>query len=113
MSKKDVEEYFQQVVDQYHEMLENIRDLEQDVQNNLADVDLLDRLKETTAPLKNNFMTLSYIMFLLNKPTRKSKEKGYERRNQKLLSSIDKSCTKDGIIANNNKTIDCVKNILK
>ena len=113
MAKKDVEEYFNQVADQYKEMLENIRDLEQDVANNLTDTDLLERLKETTAPVKNNYMTLSYIMYLLNKPTRKNKEKGYERRNQKLLKSIDKSCTKEGILESNSQTISQVKNILQ
>ena len=112
MAKKDVELYFKQVADQYQEMIDNIKEIEVDVSNNLTDPELLDRLREQTKPLKDNFMTLSYIMFLLNKPTRKSKEKGYERRNQKLLKSIPAENTKEGILAKNKTVIDKVKNII-
>lgn len=113
MSKKDVEAYFNSVAEQYHEMLENIRDVEAEAQDNLTDIDLADRLKEIAEPLKNNFMTLSYIMYLLNQPTRKEKQKGYERRNKKLLSTIPQKNTKEGILSENQAVIDNVANILK
>lgn len=112
MAKKDVEHYFRLVADQYQEMLENIRDIEKEVNDNLTDPELLDRLKAMAEPLKNNYMTLSYIMFLLNQPARKSKIKGYEKRNQKLLKTIPAENTKDGILAKNASVIDKVKSVI-
>ena len=109
MAKKDVVEYFNQVADQYQEMLDNIKEIEQDVNTTLTDPELVERLKKAAEPVKNNFMTLSYIMFLLNKPQRKEKEKKYVKMNKKLLQSIDPAYTKDGIMAENRKTIENIK----
>jgi hypothetical protein len=38
------------------------------------------------APLKNNWMTLSYVKYLLDLPTKKQKRAGYAKRQKKLLS---------------------------
>lgn len=106
MAVRHVVEYFNQVADQYQEMLDNIRDLEQDVANNLTDPELLDRIKQMAEPVKNNYMTLSYIMYLLNMPNRKEKEKRYTQMNKKLLSTIDEKNTKNGILEKNQRTIE-------
>lgn len=109
MSKKDVDNYFNEVSNNYHELLENLREMEDDVKNNLISPERLENLKLTIQPIKDNYETLSYIIFLLNKPTRKEKENGYIRRNKKFLSNIDKSKTKDGILENNRRILDNMK----
>ena len=109
MSKKDVDNYFLEVADNYHELMDNLRDMEAEVNNGMVSPERLDNLKQTIQPIKDNYETLSYIIFLLNKPTRKEKEKGYIRRNKKLLSNIDYSKTKEGIIETNKEILNNMK----
>ena len=106
MAVKHIVEYFNQVADQYQEMLDNIKDMEKDVSENLTAPELLDRIKQMAEPVKNNYMTLSYIMYLLNMPNRKEKEKRYTKMNKKLLSAIDSKNTKEGILEENKRTIE-------
>ena len=112
MSVKDVKEYYNQVCDQYHDMLNEIRDFEEEAKKGLIEPERLDQIKETITPLMNNYQTLSYIMFLLNKPVRKSKYKRYEERNKKFLQSIEEKNSKKGVLDTNNQTIDRLKKII-
>ena len=101
MAVKHIKEYYNEVCNQYSEMLSEIRDFEKEASQGLIEPERLDQIKESIKPLMNNYQTLSYIMFLLNKPSRKEKEKRYERQNKKLLSKIEKQFTKDGILKEN------------
>lgn len=112
MAVKHVKAYFEEVAQQYHEMLEEIRDFEEESKKGLIEPERLDRIKESIQPLVNNYQTLSYIMFLLNKPVRPSKHKRYEQQNKKLLSKIGKEFTKDGIEAQNQEVIEKLKKII-
>ena len=50
-------------------------------------------------------MTLSWIMYLLNQPNKKSKEKAYERRMRKFTETLDKKFNKEGILNQNEEAI--------
>lgn len=113
MAVKDIKNYFNEVCNQYHEMLEEIRDFEKEAEQGLIEPERLDKIKDSIKPLVNNYQTLSYIMFLLNKPSRKEKHKRYEQQNKKLLSKIEKEFTKDGIIEENSKVIKNLQDITK
>ena len=71
MSVKDVKLYYDEVCQQRQEMLDEIHDFEIECQKGLIEPERLDQIKETIQPLLNNYQTLSYIMFLLNKPVKK------------------------------------------
>ena len=68
MSKKAVDKYFEQICEQYHEMLENIHDLEKECANGIVEPERVERLKSQIEPLKQNYERWSYMMFLLNQP---------------------------------------------
>lgn len=106
MSKKDVEIYYKQIVDQYSEMVDNVKEMEGYVSTHMVDSETLDKMKTMLEPIKNNYMTLSYIMFLLNKPTKKKKEARYASQNKKVLSKIEEKNTKTGILKENK---ECLK----
>lgn len=106
MSKRDVDSYYKEVCEQYNQMIEEIHDFEKECEQGLIEPERLDKIKENIQPLKNNYMTLSYIMYLLNQPVRKSKKKAYERRSDALLKFIDNNCTKDGVLKQNKKVLD-------
>ena len=84
-------EYYNKVCDQYHDMLNEIRDFEEEAKKGLIEPERLDEIKKNIQPLINNYQTLSYIIFLLNQPNRQSKEKAYQRRNKEFLSKIKKT----------------------
>lgn len=106
MSKRHVDEYFNTIANQYHEMLQALHEIEEECSKGLMDPDRLEQIKTLIEPLKENYMRISYIMFLLNKPNREKKVKKYEEQNKRLLSKIPKEDRLESIKAENQKTID-------
>jgi hypothetical protein len=108
MAVKHIKEYYEQVCEQYVQMNEELRDFQREVENGLVEPERIDNLKKLIEPLKNNYMTLSWIMYLLNQPQRASKERAYERRNKKFIESLDKNFNKSSIIKQNEEVIKSV-----
>ena len=101
MAVKQVKDYYNQICEQYQEMLENIKDFEELATQGLVEPERVDRLKEQIEPIKINYERWCYMMFLLNQPQRKSKQTRYKREQQKLLAKITPSNTADGVIQEN------------
>ena len=108
MSVKHVKKYYEEICDQYKEMLENIKDSEQDLMNNMVDMDYVENLKKLIQPVKDNYERWSYMMFLLNQPNRKDKIPAYKRRMQKFLKDIPEDKSPDATLQENK---DAIKNI--
>lgn len=113
MSVNHIKAYFNKVADQYHQLLEEIRDFEKEAEKGLIEPERLDLIKESIKPLVNNFQTLSYIMFLLNMPNKKEKEARYIRQNKKLLSNIDLKFTEQGKLTENETVLESTQKIIK
>lgn len=105
MSVKAVRRYYNQICDQYHEMLENIHDLEVEAAQGMVEPERIERLKEQVAPIKQNYERWSYMMFLLNQPERKEKQSRYKSQNRKLLSSLSKNNSLDAILEENSEAL--------
>lgn len=112
MAVKHVVEYYNEITEQYLELLENIRDFEAEAEKGLVEPERLDKIKENIQPLLNNYQTLSYIMYLLNKPVKKSKQGRYRNQSKKQLSKIEKQFTKDGLIKTGEETLKQIKRII-
>lgn len=104
MAVKHVKEYYNQVTEQYLTMLDSLKEMEKEYNENIVSPEQYEQMKATIEPLKNNYMTLSWIMYLLSKPLKKENEKRYKEKMKKKLSQLDKSKDKEGII-NQNKAI--------
>lgn len=109
MSVKHIKEYYDQVCNDYHELIQASKDLEEECNNGIVSPERIDEFKKTLEPIKNNYMTLSYIMFLLNQPNRKEKQDKYRNQNKKLLSNIDEKRTKEGVLRENKEAINKLK----
>lgn len=105
MSVKAVRRYYNQICDQYHEMLENIHDLEVEAAQGMVEPERIERLKEQVAPIKQNYERWSYMMFLLNQPERKEKQSRYKSQNRNLLSSLSKNNSLDAILEENSEAL--------
>ena len=111
MSVKHVKAYYEEICEQYHEMIENLRDFEKECEQNIVSPERLDQLKQMIVPLKTNYERISYIIFLLNQPDKKEKQKKYQRQNAKLLKAIDKMNTLNGVKAENNTVLNNMKEV--
>lgn len=105
MAKKDFDEYFEQVAAQYEEMQENLKEIEKE---DLPSEETVEALKKLIEPLKNNYLTLSYVKFLLDKPVRKEKSNWYVKNNKRLLESVGNR-TKECVVNENDNIIKQMK----
>lgn len=105
MSVKDVKNYYDEVSQQYQDMLPEIHDFEELAMNNMFEPERLDAIMQTIQPLMRNYEMISYVMFLLNKPNKKKKHKKYENMMRSKVNSIPKECTKDGVKETNSGVI--------
>ena len=101
-------EYYDNVCKQYSEFIDEIKDLEGCVQNSVVSPETLENVKTMLEPLKQNWQMMNYIVFLLNKPNKKSKHKVYQNQNKKLI----KDCITDkDVYKQNNDSISEIKNL--
>ena len=105
MSLKDVKNYYNQICDQYNEMISDIKELEQEAEQGIVEPERVDRLKEQVAPIKQNYERWAYMMFLLNQPARKEKVKRYQKQNAKLLAQLSKQNSLDAVIEENKEAL--------
>lgn len=106
MSKKHVEEYFKVIADQYSEMIDLLKELEQQYETNIIEPERLDKIKESIIPLKTNYQRISYIMYLLNMPNKKEKQKKYIKA---LEVKQDKEGSLQKVKTENDTVIDNLK----
>ena len=112
MSKKHVEEYYDQICQDYHDMIEALHDLEEEAMQGLISPQRVEETKEVIKPLKDNYMRISYIMYLLNKPSKfelflnkigiKTKSKLYSQR-------VDDTATLEAVRKEDKECIDKLK----
>ena len=108
MARKDFDVYYNQICEQYMQLQNVLKDLSEEVSNGVVEPERIEQLKQTIIPVENNYRTLGYIKYILDKPTRKHKQSRYKNQNNKLLSQC-KGKTKDDILLENKKIIENLK----
>lgn len=103
MSVRAVKKYYDQICEQYCEMLQDIREFEEYAKSGLVEPERIERLKDQIAPIKQNYERWSYMMFLLNQPERKSKHRRYRDQNRKILKNLDSSNSIEATIQENDE----------
>jgi len=91
MSRRDVEEYYNLITNDYKEMVNTLKEMEELAAQDIVNPDKVDEVRRMVEPLKNNYQRISYIMFLLNQPNRKKKVERYVKSNEKFLANCDTS----------------------
>lgn len=104
MARKDFDQYYNQICSQYFELQEVMKDLSEEVSNGMIEPERIEQLKQTIVPVENNYRTLGYIKYLLDKPTRKSKHAKYNQMNKKLLKQCE-GRTQEDLVKENNEVI--------
>ena len=85
MARKHFDDYYNVIVKQYLELNDVMKELSKEVDNGMRTPESLDQLTATIKPVQDSYRTLSYIKYLLDKPTKESKEKSYNRQSRPML----------------------------
>lgn len=116
MAKKDVMKYYDEVAEQYKEMSDNLTDMKDALENEIISPERFEAFKQSLEPLKTNYMRLSYIVFLLNKPTKFQlwldnllAKFGKFTERFKLRQRFDETATADAVKKENQDVIDNMK----
>jgi len=106
MAREDVEQYYNQITADYKEMVDTLKEMEELAAQDIVNPDKVEEIRAAVEPLKNNYQAISWIMFLLNKPNRKSKKARYEKAMSNKMKSIDPNNSRcPESIHNENKNI--------
>ena len=96
MSLRDVKEYYYQIENQYFEMNQSAKELNEECAKGNITQQMVDQAEAMVLPLKQNYERLSYILFLFNKPNRPRKRARYEKET-KTWGSFFKNTEKETI----------------
>ena len=55
MARRDVDDYFEKICNDYHELIETLHEMEKEVSKGLLDPDKLEQLKQLIEPMKQNW----------------------------------------------------------
>lgn len=113
MAVKDVKKYYFQMLSQYAEEKENLKDYEQAFKDNFITEDQLEEAKTYFAALETNFERIKYIMFLLDSPKRNSKKPKYNKQYKKQLKEFkEHNATESQVEEENKKLMSEINNSL-
>lgn len=104
MARRDFDNYYNQICNQYFELQQVLEDLSKEVSEGMIEPERIEQLKQTIVPVENNYRTLGYIKYLLDKPTRKQKEARYKNMSKKLLKQCE-GRTREDLVKENNDII--------
>lgn len=108
MARKDFDNYYNKICLQYRELQNVLADISKEVSEGMIEPERLEQVKQTILPVENNYKTLGYIKYLLDKPSRRSKHKKYDKVNSKLVSSCS-GRTQSDLIGENDNIINNLK----
>lgn len=106
MAIRHVRDYYNKVYKQYEAVLKNLEEFQKEAEQGLVEPERLDALKKQIQPIIDNYMTLSYIIYLLDMPQRDSKKKKYIDMNSKKLDKIPKQFYSENILNKNNLVLE-------
>ena len=111
MSIKSLKKEYQQVVETYHEMLENLNEMEKDLENELVSPEFMDNLKQQLAPITQNYQWWSYVMYTLDEPERKDKRDKYRKSKRKIVDQLDPNESLASRLAECRKSLDTMHEV--
>lgn len=104
MAIKDVREYYFKLQAQKAELEADLADFEEALRNGFITEDQMQAAKDELVPYQINLDRLTYIMYLLELPARKSKKARFARQNKKILNELEKRKADEQAVLDENKS---------
>lgn len=108
MSKKDFDDYYNSVCNQREQLMQELEELQKIAGERAIEPERIENMKKAFQPVLDTYQMVSWVAFLLNKPTRSSKSEGYKRTLKKKVSKLDPAFSKDSLLKRND---DILKNL--
>lgn len=111
MSVKHVNDYYFKVLSQYQELNATLEAMEKYISDSNLEIaqQNIESIKQQVAQLKENYLRISYIIFLLNMPNKKEKQFRYVKREKKKLENIPEQDRLLGVLREDNKILNNLK----
>ena len=114
MALRDVKEYYFKMLGQYMEMKADLADFEQALKDGFITEEQMQAAYDDVDRIQQNYERLSYIMYLLELPNRKSKQPKYNTRNKKLVEAFkDRKADSDSVELENRYALKAFREELK
>ena len=90
MAKKDVQQYFFNMLAQYLEEKQNLADFEEALKEGHITQEQMQEALDNVASLETNYHRLVYIMYLLDMPNRGTKKATYIKQYKTILKELNR-----------------------
>lgn len=110
MAIKDVKEYYFKLIAQKAELEADLADFEEALKNGFITEEQMQAAKDELVPYQINLDRLTYIMYLLELPTRKAKKAKFTKQNKKILDELKKrNADEQSVISENKSALDAFR----
>lgn len=114
MAVKDVKEYYFKLIAQKAELEADLADFEEALKNGFITEEQMQAAKDELVPYQINLDRLTYIMYLLELPNRKTKKAKFVKQNKKILDELGKrNADEQSVIAENKSALDAFRKEVK
>ena len=110
MAKSHVVQYYLEVENQYLEMAENLKEMQELVAENKISAEDYEQVLREVEIIKSNYERIGYILFLLNKPNRKNKK--LDATSLSWYAAL-KTASKEAIVDENRDALCTIKALIK
>ena len=114
MAVKDVKEYYFKLIAQKAELEADLADFEEALKNGFITEEQMQAAKDELIPYQINLDRLTYIMYLLELPNRKTKKAKFAKQNKKILNELEKrNADEQSVISENKSALDAFRKEVK
>ena len=114
MAVKDVKEYYFKLIAQKAELEADLADFEEALKNGFITEEQMQAAKDELIPYQINLDRLTYIMYLLELPNRKTKKAKFAKQNKKILDELEKrNADEQSVISENKSALDAFRKEVK
>lgn len=114
MAVKDVKKYYFKLIAQKAELEADLADFEEALKNGFITEEQMQAAKDELIPYQINLDRLTYIMYLLELPNRKTKKAKFAKQNKKILDELEKrNADEQSVIAENKSALDAFRKEVK
>ena len=114
MAAKDVKEYYFKLIAQKAELEADLADFEEALKNGFITEDQMQAAKDELIPYQINLDRLTYIVYLLELPNRKTKKAKFAKQNKKILDELEKrNANEQSVISENKSALDAFRKEVK
>ena len=114
MAVKDVKEYYFKLIAQKAELEADLADFEEALKNGFITEEQMQVAKDELVPYQINLDRLTYIMYLLELPNRKTKKAKFAKQNKKILDELGKrNADEQSVISENKSALDAFRKEVK